>query len=86
MEYYHGFKCFFHSGSYIGYWSFLGFVPELNLAFASDHDYGFNRCCFALAYQIIDLFAGIKIMTELRFVLTSWKAEIRKRRNALSSC
>lgn len=41
---------------------------------------------FALAYQIIDLFAGIKIMTELRFVLTSWKAEIRKSRNALSSC
>lgn len=60
MEDYHGFKYFFHSGSYIGYCSFLGFVPELDLAFVSTMNMDSTDAIFALAYQIIDLFAGIK--------------------------
>lgn len=60
MEDYHGFKYFFHSGSYIGYCSFLGFVPELDLAFVSTMNMDSTDAIFALAYKIIDLFAGIE--------------------------
>lgn len=58
MEDYRGYKYFFHSGSYIGYCSFLGFVPELDLAFVFTMNMDSTDAIFALAYQTIDAVIG----------------------------
>ncbi|MDF7683144.1 serine hydrolase [Lactobacillus sp. ESL0679] len=60
MEDYHGYKYLFHSGSYVGYCSFLGFIPELDLAFVSTMNLDSTDAIFALAYQTIDTFAGLE--------------------------
>ncbi|BDR60768.1 serine hydrolase domain-containing protein [Lactobacillus xylocopicola] len=54
MEDYRGHKYFYHSGSYIGYCSFLGFVPDLDLAFVVTTNMDSTDAIFALAYQTID--------------------------------
>lgn len=54
MEDYRGHKYFYHSGSYIGYCSFMGFVPDLDLAFVSTTNMDSTDAIFALAYQTID--------------------------------
>ena len=54
MEDYRGHKYFYHSGSYIGYCSFMGFVPDLDLAFVSTTNLDSTDAIFALAYQTID--------------------------------
>ena len=59
MEDYHGHKYFYHSGSYIGYCSFMGFVPDLDLAFVSTTNMDSTDAIFALAYQTIDEAMGI---------------------------
>ncbi|RMC24234.1 MULTISPECIES: serine hydrolase [unclassified Lactobacillus] len=60
MEDYRGHKYFYHSGSYIGYCSFLGFVPDLDLAFVFTTNMDSTDAIFALAYQVIDETLGIK--------------------------
>ena len=59
MEDYRGHKYFYHSGSYIGYCSFMGFVPDLDLAFVSTTNMDSTDAIFALAYQTIDEAMGI---------------------------
>ena len=59
MEDYRGHKYFYHSGSYIGYCSFLGFVPDLDLAFVVTTNMDSTESIFALAYQTIDETLGI---------------------------
>ena len=59
MEDYRGRKYFYHSGSYIGYCSFMGFVPDLDLAFVSTTNMDSTDAIFALAYQTIDEAMGI---------------------------
>lgn len=60
MEDYRGHKYFYHSGSYIGYCSFLGFVPDLDLAFVFTTNMDSTDSIFALAYQTIDEAMGIR--------------------------
>lgn len=59
MEDYRGHKYFYHSGSYIGYCSFLGFVPDFDLAFVFTTNLDSTDAIFALAYQTIDEVMGI---------------------------
>lgn len=59
MEDYRGHKYFYHSGSYIGYCSFLGFVPDLDLAFVFTTNMDSTDSIFALGYQTIDETLGI---------------------------
>lgn len=59
MEDYRGHKYFYHSGSYIGYCSFLGFVPDLDLAFVFTTNMDSTDAIFALSYQVIDETLGI---------------------------
>ncbi|MDF7639870.1 serine hydrolase [Lactobacillus sp. ESL0791] len=60
MEDYRGHKYFYHSGSYIGYCSFLGFVPDLDLAFVCTTNMDSTDAIFAYAYQVIDEALGIR--------------------------
>ena len=70
MEDYRGHKYFYHSGSYIGYCSFMGFVPDLDLAFVSTTNMDSTDAIFALAYQTIDNALGINE--------TDWTAKVKK--------
>ena len=70
MEDYRGHKYFYHSGSYIGYCSFMGFVPDLDLAFVSTTNMDSTDAIFALAYQTIDETMGISE--------TDWTSKIKQ--------
>ena len=70
MEDYRGHKYFYHSGSYIGYCSFMGFVPDLDLAFVSTTNMDSTDAIFALAYQTIDEAMGISE--------TDWTSKIKQ--------
>ena len=70
MEDYRGHKYFYHSGSYIGYCSFMGFVPDLDLAFVSTTNMDSTDAIFALAYQTIDDTLGISD--------TDWTSKIKQ--------
>ena len=70
MEDYRGHKYFYHSGSYIGYCSFMGFVPDLDLAFVSTTNMDSTDAIFALAYQTIDNVLDIHE--------TDWTSKIKK--------
>ncbi|WEV70912.1 serine hydrolase [Lactobacillus sp. ESL0785] len=59
MEDYRGHKYFYHSGSYIGYCSFLGFVPDLDLAFVMTTNMDSTDAIFAWAYNTIDHALGV---------------------------
>ena len=70
IEDYRGHKYFYHSGSYIGYCSFMGFVPDLDLAFVSTTNLDSTDAIFALAYQTIDEAMGISE--------TDWTSKIKQ--------
>ena len=85
MEDYRGHKYFYHSGSYIGYCSFMGFVPDLDLAFVSTTNMDSTDAIFALAYQTIDNALGINETDWTTKVKKAVDQKIAKREQKISS-
>lgn len=83
MEDYRGHKYFYHSGSYIGYCSFLGFVPDLDLAFCFTTNLDSTDAIFALAYQTIDEALGIFETDWPDFVSQTMNSKIKNRNRQL---
>lgn len=84
MEDYRGHKYFYHSGSYIGYCSFLGFVPDLDLAFVVTTNLDSTDAIFALAYQMIDEALGINDLDWPDFVSKTMNTKIKNREAKLN--
>ncbi|WEV50394.1 serine hydrolase [Lactobacillus sp. ESL0731] len=84
MEDYRGHKYFYHSGSYIGYCSFLGFVPDLDLAFVFTTNMDSTDAIFALAYQTIDAALGINTVDWTTKVSETMTAKIAGKEKKLS--